>query len=114
MVFAVGANHTVWQMSRHGTEYSRLSKATWPSPAHAAANVLAQIRGRRLRSFRFAYMARFISIGRRDALAQFTRFRLSDSPRRVVLTGRIAAWMEELTFQFNVFALKTGFYPWRS
>ena len=82
-----------------------------PMAAHAAANVIAQIRGRRLRSFTYAYMARFISIGRRDALAQFTRF--DDRPRRFVLTGRLASWMKDLTFRFNVFALKTGFYPWR-
>ncbi len=82
-----------------------------PMAAHAATNVIAQIRGRRLRPFTYAYMARFISIGRRDALAQFTRF--DDSPRRWVLTGRLASWMKELTFRFNAFALKTGFYPWR-
>jgi NADH dehydrogenase len=82
-----------------------------PMAAHAAANVVAQIRGRRLRPFKYAYTARFISIGRRDALAQFTRF--DDSPRRLVLTGRLASWLKDLTFRFNVFALKTGFYPWR-
>jgi NADH dehydrogenase FAD-containing subunit len=82
-----------------------------PMAAQAAHNVVAHVRGRRLRAFRFAYIARFISLGRSDALAQITR--ADDSPRRFVMTGRLAAWLKDLTFRFNVFALRTGFYPWR-
>jgi hypothetical protein len=29
------------------------------------------------------------------------------------LTGRLAAWLKEMTFRFNLRALRTGFYPWR-
>jgi NADH dehydrogenase FAD-containing subunit len=82
-----------------------------PMAAHAADNLAALLRGRRLRPFRFAYLVRFISLGRRDALAQPTR--ADDSPRRMRLTGRLAAWLKEMTFRFNLRALRTGFYPWR-
>jgi NADH dehydrogenase FAD-containing subunit len=82
-----------------------------PMAAQTAHNVVAHVRGRRLRAFRFAYTARFISLGRRDALAQITR--ADDSPRRLVMTGRLAAWIKDLTSRFNMLALRTGFYPWR-
>jgi NADH dehydrogenase len=82
-----------------------------PMAAQTAANVVALLRGRPLAPFRFAYAGRFISLGRRDALAQFVRH--DDSPRSWLATGRLAAWIKEWTFRFNVFALKTGFYPWQ-
>ncbi len=82
-----------------------------PMAAQAADNLVALLRDRPLVPFRFAYLARFISLGRRDALAQYVRH--DDSPRAWISTGRLAAWMKELTFRMNLFGLKTAFYPWK-
>jgi NADH dehydrogenase len=82
-----------------------------PMAAHGAECLLAAINGRTPRPFRFAYAAQFVSLGRRDALAQLVHF--DDSPSSFVLTGLVAAWMKEMTFRFNMFSVRTGFYPWR-
>jgi NADH dehydrogenase len=81
-----------------------------PMAAQAADNLAALIRGKRMRPLRLAYAALFISLGRRDALAQWLY--TDDSPRRSVLGGRLAAWLKDVTFRFNMFALRTGIYPW--
>ena len=48
--------------------------------------------GKRLR-FRFGYIHQPVSLGRRDAVIQFTR--ADDSPRRWFLTGRLAVLYKE-------------------
>ncbi len=82
-----------------------------PMAGLVSDNVARAVRGRALESFRYAYLAQFVSLGRRDALAQFVC--ADDSPRAFVLGGRLAVWMKELTFRMNMFSLGTGFYPWR-
>lgn len=82
-----------------------------PMAAQTVANLLAHLDGKPGRSFRLAYVARYISLGRRDALAQFLR--ANDAPLRWYATGRIAGWLKEATFRMNLFALQTGIFPWQ-
>ncbi|WP_327086504.1 FAD-dependent oxidoreductase [Nonomuraea sp. NBC_01738] len=64
-----------------------------PTAAHAAANITAQVYGKAPKPFRFGYIHQPVSLGRRDAVIQFTRY--DDSPRRLFLTGRLAVAYKE-------------------
>jgi NADH dehydrogenase FAD-containing subunit len=72
----------------HGTCQSGI-----PSGAYAADALARRLRGRRVRPFRFGYIHQPVSLGRRDAVIQFTR--ADDSPRRWFLTGRLAVLYKE-------------------
>ncbi|MEV4413843.1 FAD-dependent oxidoreductase [Catellatospora sp. NPDC049609] len=89
-IFAVGDAAAIRQSYGviHGTCQSGL-----PSAAHAAANIARRIRGRALKPFRFGYIHQPVSIGRNDAVIQFTR--IDDTPRRWLLTGRAARLYKE-------------------
>ncbi len=67
----------------HGTCQSGM-----PSGAHAAETIARRLRGKKGKPFRFGYIHQPVSLGRRDAVIQFTR--ADDSPRRWFLTGRLA------------------------
>lgn len=54
--------------------------------------------------FRFKFMIRCISLGRRDGIIQFVN--ADDSPREKCLTGRPAAWIKELICRYTVTALR--------
>lgn len=68
----------------HGTCQSGI-----PTGVHAAEVIARRLAGREPRPFRFGYLHQPVSLGRRDAVIQFTR--ADDTPRRMVLTGRGAA-----------------------
>lgn len=90
-VFAVGDSAAIrqgWGVI-HGTCQSGM-----PSAAHAAANVARLLTGKQPRPFRFGYIHQPVSLGRRDAVIQFTK--PDDSPRRWYLTGRQAIWYKKL------------------
>ncbi|MEV4120044.1 FAD-dependent oxidoreductase [Micromonospora sp. NPDC049645] len=72
----------------HGTCQSGM-----PTGVHAAVSIARTLRGRRPRPFRFGYYHTPVSLGRNDAVVQFTR--PDDSPRRGFLTGRTAVWYKE-------------------
>ncbi|GAA3222577.1 NAD(P)/FAD-dependent oxidoreductase [Actinocorallia longicatena] len=72
----------------HGTCQSGI-----PTAAHAARAIAAELRGRTPRPFRFGYMHQPVSLGRRDAVIQFTR--RDDTPGRFLLTGRSAVAYKE-------------------
>ncbi|HEX4817736.1 MAG TPA: FAD-dependent oxidoreductase [Nonomuraea sp.] len=72
----------------HGTCQSGI-----PAGLHAAGSLAAALRGRKPGAFRFGYFHQPISLGRRDAVIQFTR--PDDSPRRWFLTGRAAVAYKE-------------------
>ncbi|CCH19140.1 NAD(P)/FAD-dependent oxidoreductase [Micromonospora lupini] len=72
----------------HGTCQSGM-----PTGVHVGVSIARAIRGRRPRPFRFGYYHTPVSLGRRDAVVQFTH--PDDSPRRVCLTGRAAVWYKE-------------------
>ncbi|ADP80671.1 NAD(P)/FAD-dependent oxidoreductase [Pseudofrankia inefficax] len=65
-----------------------------PTAAHAADSIGRQLRGRAPRPFRFGYIHQPVSLGRRDAVIQFTHG--DDSPRRWYLKGRAAVTYKEL------------------
>ncbi|GII59628.1 oxidoreductase [Planotetraspora thailandica] len=73
----------------HGTCQSGI-----PSAAHAADAIGREARGRKARPFRFGYIHQPVSLGRHDAVIQFTR--PDDSPRRWHLAGRPAMVYKEL------------------
>ncbi|MFI8232502.1 NAD(P)/FAD-dependent oxidoreductase [Streptomyces sp. NPDC085900] len=64
-----------------------------PTGVHAALSILRVLAGKEPRPFRFGYYHTPVSLGRNDAVVQFTR--PDDSPRRIVLTGKRAAKYKE-------------------
>jgi NADH:ubiquinone reductase (H+-translocating) len=72
----------------HGTCQSGL-----PTAAHVAANIARQVRGKEPKPFRFGYIHQPVSLGRKDAVIQFTY--ADDTPRRWMLTGRAAVLYKE-------------------
>ena len=72
----------------HGTCQSGI-----PSAAHAAENIARQLRGKQPKPFRFGYLHQPVSLGRKDAVIQFTHG--DDSPRRWYITGRAAIFYKE-------------------
>lgn len=72
----------------HGTCQSGM-----PTGVHAAVSIVRELNGKQPKRFRFGYIHTPISLGRRDAVIQFNR--PDDSPKRLCLTGRPAAWYKE-------------------
>ncbi|MGN9789569.1 NAD(P)/FAD-dependent oxidoreductase [Streptomyces sp. OZ13] len=64
-----------------------------PTGVHAALSIDRVLRGKQPKSFRFGYYHTPVSLGRGDAVVQFTR--PDDSPRRICLTGRLAVRYKE-------------------
>ncbi len=89
-VFAVGDAAAIRQAYgvMHGTCQSGM-----PTGVHAALSIVRGLRGKQPRSFRFGYFHTPVSLGRHDAVVQFTR--PDDSPHRLCLTGRNAVWYKE-------------------
>jgi NADH dehydrogenase FAD-containing subunit len=89
-VYAVGDAAAIRQNYGviHGTCQSGI-----PTAAHVAASIGRQVRGREPKRFRFGYIHQPVSIGRHDAVIQFTR--PDDTPRRFFLTGRWAVAYKE-------------------
>ncbi|MEV4356024.1 FAD-dependent oxidoreductase [Nonomuraea sp. NPDC049625] len=89
-VYAVGDAAAIRQEYgvMHGTCQSGM-----PTGVHAAVSIVRTLDGRRPKPFRFGYYHTPVSLGRHDAVVQFTH--PDDSPRRVYLTGRTAARYKE-------------------
>ncbi|MER6142108.1 FAD-dependent oxidoreductase [Streptomyces sparsogenes] len=89
-VYAVGDAAAIRQGYgvMHGT-----CQGGMPTGVHAALSILRELRGRRPKPFRFGYYHTPVSLGRDDAVVQFTH--PDDSPRRMCLTGRLAARYKE-------------------
>ncbi|MFI7124381.1 NAD(P)/FAD-dependent oxidoreductase [Nonomuraea sp. NPDC050153] len=89
-VYAVGDAAAVSQRFGvlHGTCQGGI-----PTGLHAADSLAATLRGRTPKAFRFGYVHQPISLGREDAVIQFTR--PDDSPRRWYLKGRAAIAYKE-------------------
>ncbi|MFI6522805.1 NAD(P)/FAD-dependent oxidoreductase [Spirillospora sp. NPDC050679] len=64
-----------------------------PTGVHAALSIDRELKGKEPKPFRFGYYHTPVSLGRNDAVVQFTR--PDDSPRRVCLTGRLAMRYKE-------------------
>ncbi|OPG05242.1 NAD(P)/FAD-dependent oxidoreductase [Microbispora sp. GKU 823] len=89
-VYAVGDAAAIRQGYgvMHGT-----CQGGMPTGVHAAVSIVRELKGRRPRPFRFGYYHTPVSLGRNDAVVQFTH--PDDSPRRLFLTGRIAVRYKE-------------------
>jgi NADH dehydrogenase FAD-containing subunit len=73
----------------HGTCQSGL-----PTAQYTADTIARLLRGKAVRAFRFGYFHQPVSLGRRDAVIQFTK--ADDTPRRMHLTGRSAVAYKEM------------------
>ncbi len=89
-VYAVGDAAAIRQGYgvMHGT-----CQGGMPTGVHAAVSIVRALDGRQPKPFRFGYYHTPVSLGRHDAVVQFTH--PDDSPRRVYLTGRVAARYKE-------------------
>ncbi|GII31854.1 NAD(P)/FAD-dependent oxidoreductase [Planotetraspora mira] len=89
-VYAVGDAAAIRQGYgvMHGT-----CQGGMPTGVHAAVSIFRTLNGKRPKPFRFGYYHTPVSLGRHDAVVQFTH--PDDSPRRVHLTGRMAARYKE-------------------
>ncbi|WP_119726368.1 NAD(P)/FAD-dependent oxidoreductase [Thermomonospora amylolytica] len=72
----------------HGTCQSGM-----PTGQYTADTIARLLRGRPVKPFRFGYFHQPVSLGRRDAVIQFTR--ADDTPRRAYLKGRAAVLYKE-------------------
>ncbi|MCX5411002.1 NAD(P)/FAD-dependent oxidoreductase [Streptomyces sp. NBC_00059] len=90
-VYAVGDAAAVRQGYgvMHGT-----CQGGMPTGVHAALSIVRVLQGKQPEPFRFGYYHTPVSLGRDDAVVQFTR--PDDSPRRIFLTGRTAARYKEV------------------
>jgi NADH dehydrogenase FAD-containing subunit len=89
-VYAVGDAAAVAQGYGviHGTCQSGI-----PTGVHAAASIARQLKGKQPKKFRFGYIHQPVSLGRHDAVIQFTH--PDDSPGRFYLAGRWAIAYKE-------------------
>ncbi|WP_203925825.1 NAD(P)/FAD-dependent oxidoreductase [Virgisporangium ochraceum] len=89
-VYAVGDAAAVRQGygTMHGT-----CQGGMPTGAHAAASIARELAGAAPKPFRFGYLHLPLSLGREDAVVQFTH--PDDSPKRLYLTGKRAVWYKE-------------------
>ncbi|WP_336216772.1 NAD(P)/FAD-dependent oxidoreductase [Nonomuraea sp. LPB2021202275-12-8] len=89
-IYAIGdaaAARQAWG-AIHGTCQSGM-----PSAAHAADSIARELRGRAIKPFRFGYFHQPLSLGRNDAVIQFTRH--DDTPGRFYLKGKAAVIYKE-------------------
>ncbi|GAA0224271.1 NAD(P)/FAD-dependent oxidoreductase [Cryptosporangium japonicum] len=114
-IYAVGDAAAVRQTfgTLHGTCQSGM-----PTGVAAAVAIVRVLDGRAPKPFRFGYLHVPVSLGRRDAVVQFTR--PDDSPRRAALTGRSARWYKETVsaapwpaFGRSLTAPRTAVLGWR-
>lgn len=89
-VYAVGDAAAIIQPwgRIHGTCQSGM-----PSAAYVADAIARDLRGKPLRPFRFGYFHQPVSLGRHDAVIQFTH--ADDTPKRWFLQGRAAVIYKE-------------------
>lgn len=89
-IYAVGDAASVQQAfgRLHGTCQSGM-----PTAAYVADTIARRLRGREVRPFRFGYIHQPVSLGRKDAVIQFTN--ADDTPKRWYLTGRAAVLYKE-------------------
>lgn len=89
-VYAVGDAAAIRQGYgvMHGT-----CQGGMPTGVHAALSIDRVLRGKQPKPFRFGYYHTPVSLGRGDAVVQFTR--PDDSPRRICLVGAVAIRYKE-------------------
>lgn len=97
----------------HGTCQSGM-----PSGVYAARNIARELEGKQPNHFRFGYLHIPVSLGRHDAIVQFTR--PDSSPSRWHLTGKTAAWYKETVTASGLSSIPglfknpgVGMFAWR-
>ena len=88
-VYAVGDAAAIRQGYgvMHGTCQSGI-----PTAVHAATSIVRELKGKQPKKFRFGYVHQPVSLGRHDAVIQFTH--ADDSPGRFYLAGRMAVGVQ--------------------
>jgi NADH dehydrogenase FAD-containing subunit len=76
-----------------------------PTGAHAGANVARLLRGAEAEPFRFGFVARCVSLGRRGAVVQWVA--PDDAPRGRVWTGRSAVLTKEAICRATLFVVRS-------
>ncbi|WP_116100784.1 NAD(P)/FAD-dependent oxidoreductase [Amycolatopsis thermalba] len=89
-VYAVGDAAAIRQ--GHGVLHGTCQSGM-PTGVHAAVSIVRARNGKEPKPFRFGYYHTPVSLGRHDAVVQFTH--PDDSPRRICLTGRLATRYKE-------------------
>ncbi|RMI32591.1 NAD(P)/FAD-dependent oxidoreductase [Nocardia stercoris] len=89
-IYAIGDAAVIEQAwgTVHGTCQSGI-----PSAGYAADAIARRLRGKPVRPFRFGYVHQPVSLGRHDAVIQFTN--ADDTPKRWYLKGRAAVAYKE-------------------
>ena len=89
-VYAVGDAAAVRQGYgvMHGTCQSGI-----PTAVHAASSIVRELKGKQPKKFRFGYVHQPVSLGRHDAVIQFTH--ADDTPARFYLAGQLAVAYKE-------------------
>jgi NADH dehydrogenase FAD-containing subunit len=89
-VYAVGDAAAIRQEYgvMHGTCQSGI-----PTALHAAGSIARQLKGKQPKRFRFGYVHQPVSLGRHDAVIQFTH--PDDTPKRLFLSGGLAVAYKE-------------------
>ncbi|MEU4420748.1 FAD-dependent oxidoreductase [Actinoplanes sp. NPDC024001] len=114
-VYAIGDAAAIRQSYgvMHGTCQSGI-----PSAVHTAHALMREWDGKEPGRFRFGYIHLPVSLGRRDAVIQFSR--PDGTPKRWALTGRAAVWYKETvtaspwtTFQLLTRTPAVGLFTWR-
>ncbi|MFF4606507.1 NAD(P)/FAD-dependent oxidoreductase [Streptomyces sp. NPDC001339] len=100
----VGAGDAVAPPGDVGDHLRMSCQAAMPMGAHGADTVLALIRGERPAPVSIGMVGQGISLGRRDGFIQATH--RDDTPRRFVLSGRVAATVKERVCRFTVTAMR--------
>lgn len=77
-----------------------------PQAAHAADTLTRLSEGRRPEPYSLRYVARAVTLGRKDAVGQLTR--RDDSLRRTCITGRTAAVVKEMASRGGKYGARTG------
>jgi NADH dehydrogenase FAD-containing subunit len=99
-----------------GARSTRMACATaMPMAAHVADAIADILRGEAPRPYRFAYMLRCISLGRRRGVVVFVD--RDDRPTGRIITGWAGALTKELIVRFVIGAIRVerrlaGFYTW--
>ncbi|XVU27665.1 NAD(P)/FAD-dependent oxidoreductase [Actinoplanes sp. CA-054009] len=89
-VYAVGDAAHIEQ--RYGVMHGTC-QGGMPTGVHAALSIVRELDGKQPKRFRFGYFHMPVSLGRGDAVVQFTR--PDDSPRGIYLAGRAAVRYKE-------------------
>jgi|JI8StandDraft_1071087.scaffolds.fasta_scaffold00316_28 NADH dehydrogenase len=75
-----------------------------PLGIHAAENVYKYLKNQDLDAFRFSFMGRNVSLGRKNGLIQLTN--VKDDPREKILTGRVGAIFKELICRYTLLSIR--------